>query len=65
MGKMFLVIIDAHSKWLKVLSTTQATSLVTIEKLRGTFATFRLPEILVRVTMALLLQAKSFNNSPE
>jgi transposase InsO family protein len=47
MGKMFLVIVDAHSKWLEVLPANQATSTVTIEKLRGTFVTFGLPEMIV------------------
>ena len=31
MGRMFLIIIDAHSKWLEDLPTTQVTLLVTIE----------------------------------
>ena len=46
MGRMFLVV-DAHSKWLEVLPTSQAMSTVTIEKLRCIFATFGLPEIIV------------------
>ena len=47
MGKMFLILIDAHSKWLDVHMVTSATSQVTIDKLRSTFATLGLPEVLV------------------
>ena len=45
--KLFLIIIDAHSKWMEVHITNSATSAITIDKLRNTFATFGLPEILV------------------
>ena len=47
MGHYFLVIIDAHIKWVDVHMTTSATSKVTIEKLRNTFATLGLPKVLV------------------
>ena len=47
LGKMYLILIDAHSKWIKVHITTSTTSSVTIKKLRSTFATFGIPEILV------------------
>ena len=47
LGKMFLIIIDAYSKWMEVHITNSATSTITIDKLRNTFATFGLPEILV------------------
>ena len=47
LGKMFLIIIDAHSKWMEVHITNSATSAITIDKLRNTFATFGLSEILV------------------
>ena len=47
MGDQFLVIIDAHSKWVDVHMTTSATSKVTTEKLRNTFATLGLPKVLV------------------
>ena len=36
MGKMFLVIIDVHSKWMDVHPTNFATLSITIEKLQGT-----------------------------
>ena len=47
LGKMFLIIIDAYSKWMEVHITNSATSAITIDKLRNTFTTFGLPEILV------------------
>ena len=47
MGKMFLVIEDAYSKWLEVHPTRVATSAATIEKLRSTFATHGLPTTIV------------------
>ena len=47
MGKMLLVIVDAHSKWIEVHVTTSSTAAVTIEKLRSTFATHGLPNVLV------------------
>ena len=46
-GKMFLFIIDAHSKWLDVHCVNSATTETTIEKLRATFATHGLPEMIV------------------
>ena len=45
--KMFLIVIDAYSKWIEVYITASATSAVTIDKLRQTFATFCLPETIV------------------
>ena len=47
LGQMFLVIIDAHSKWIKVFPTTSATSSATITMLQSTFARFGLPETIV------------------
>ena len=47
LGKMFLIIIDSYSKWMEVHITNSATSAITIDKMRSSFATFGLPEILV------------------
>lgn len=47
LGKFFLVIIDAHSKWLHVYPVTTATSHGTIEKLRQSFSVHGMPEMLV------------------
>ena len=38
-GKMFLVVVDATSKWLEVEMVTRADSQITIEVLRNIFAT--------------------------
>ena len=46
-GKMLLVVVDAHSKWVEAVTVSSATSQVTIEKLRHMFATHGLPEVLV------------------
>ena len=47
LGYMFLVIVDAYSKWIEVCKVDKATSQVTINKLREVFAAHGLPEILV------------------
>lgn len=47
MGKMFLIVVDAHSKWLEVCPCASATSAVTIEMLRHIFSTHGLPDIVV------------------
>ena len=46
-GKMLLVVVDAHSKWLDVAVVTSATSSITIGKLQGMFATHGIPDIIV------------------
>ena len=47
LGHMFLILADSHSKWMEVHMAKSSTSLVTIEKMRSTFATSGLPEQLV------------------
>ena len=47
LGKLFLVVIDAHSKWLEVVVVSSTTSAATTKALRSIFATHGLPEILV------------------
>lgn len=47
LSKMFLIVVDAHSKWMEVAIVNSASSTATIEKLRGMFATHGLPETLV------------------
>ena len=44
---MFLVLIDAHTKWLEVFQVSSATSSETIRHLRTTFARFGLPHTVV------------------
>ena len=43
---MILILIDAHSKWVKAFHTKTATSTAVIE-LRTIFAQFGLPEVVV------------------
>jgi hypothetical protein len=47
LGYMFLVIVDAKSKWPEVVMTTSTTSEKTVEILRNVFSRNGLPEILV------------------
>ena len=46
-GRMILVAVDAHSKWIEAISTSTTSSAVVIEELRVLFAKFGLPESLV------------------
>ena len=46
-GKMFLVVVDAHSKWPEVSMMTSSTSQQTIDALRSLFSRYGLPEQLV------------------
>ncbi|XP_061584204.1 LOW QUALITY PROTEIN: uncharacterized protein K02A2.6-like [Cololabis saira] len=47
MGRMFLVIIDAHSKWIEAYPLHSSTTAATIECLRDCFSRFGLPEMVV------------------
>ena len=47
LGHMFLVFIDAHSKWIEVYPVRAATSNATIQQLRITFSQFGIPETVV------------------
>ena len=46
-GKMILVEIDSHSKWIEAFPTNGATSQVVIELSRTLFAQFGIPEVVV------------------
>ena len=47
MGKTFLIVVDAHSKWLEAVSVPSTSSQATIQTLRTIFATHGLPETIV------------------
>lgn len=47
LNRMFLVVVDAHSKWPEVISMRTATSATTIRALRDIFARFGIPDQLV------------------
>ena len=47
MGHIFLVLIDAHSKWIEVYPVRAATSSATIQQLRIMFAQFWILETVV------------------
>ena len=57
-GKMVLIMVDAHSKWLEALVVNSATSHTTIEKLSSVFATHGLPEVLVSDNGSVFTSAK-------
>ena len=44
---MFLVIIDAHSKWMEVIPVSNATTAVNVEKLSSVFTIHGLPHTIV------------------
>ena len=46
-GKMYMIIIDTHSKWPEVFEMTSTTAYKTIDVLRGVFATYGLPDQIV------------------
>ena len=46
-GKVFLVLINAYSKWLDVKVVNSATSSATIEHLRSIFSVHGLPETIL------------------
>ena len=47
MGSMYLVLVDAYSKWLEVVIMNSITSISTIEKLQQIFAVHGLPKTIV------------------
>ena len=46
-GRMYLLVVDAHSKWLEVLPMRTTTAEATIHQLRTLFARFGIPETIV------------------
>ncbi len=46
-GKLFFVMIDAHSKWIEAVCTSSTSSQIVIEELRIVFSKFGLPETIV------------------
>ena len=47
MGKMFLLVVDAHSRWMEVEIVNAASTQNTIEHLHSVFARFGLPKVMV------------------
>ena len=47
MGRMFFLMVDAHSKWVEIIEMKSTTTTNTIEVLRGLFASYGLPTQLV------------------
>eukprot|EP00731_Ephydatia_muelleri_P001779 Em0001g1779a len=47
LNKMFLVVVDAHSKWPEVIPMSSTTAVKTIEAMRQLFGTYGIPEQVV------------------
>ena len=47
MGQLFLIVIDAYSKWIEVYPTSSTSATATIEELRQAFANHVLPDMVV------------------
>ena len=47
MGRMFLIVVDAYSKWVEVETMADATAYSTVHKLRRMFAAHGLPKVMV------------------
>ena len=56
---MFLIIVDAFSKWLEIIPIKNATSSVTIDKLRGVCSTYGLPDTIVTDNAAAFTSAET------
>ena len=49
LGKMLLIIVDAHTKWVEVHVMNSSTSEATVDRLRMTFASFGIPDTVSEV----------------
>ena len=47
LGKMFLIVVDAYSKWIEIETMMDATAPSTVKRLRKIFAAHGLPKIIV------------------
>ena len=47
LGNMFLILVDAHSKWMDIYTMSSITSEATIGNLKASFSTHGLPDVLV------------------
>ena len=64
MGKMFLILIDAHYEWMNVHTVPSATSHSTISILRTIFTSHGLPEILISNNGTAFISSE-FGNFPK
>ena len=63
-GHMFLVLVDAYSKWMEVKMVKNVTSSTTITALRSIFAAHGIPELLFSVNGSVFTSAE-FKNSTQ
>lgn len=57
-GHMFLVIVDAHSKWMEVKAVRNATTSATLTELRSIFATHGIPELIISDNGSVFVSAE-------
>ena len=62
MGRMILVVIDAHSKWIDAHLMSGSTSVTTISKLRQSFSSHGIPDVIVSDT-ATAFVSENFESS--
>ena len=55
---MFLIIVDAFSKWLEIIPVKKATSSAPIDKLRGICSTHGLPDTIVTNNAAVFTSSE-------
>ena len=58
-GKMILILIDAHSKWIEAIHTPNATSASVIIELRSLFGQFGIPETPTMVRVSSVQSSKA------
>jgi len=62
-GKIFLIVTDAHSKWMKAETVNSATLQATIECLTMIFTRFGLPEVMVSDNGTCFTSFKNLHNA--
>ena len=58
LGKTFLIVVDAHSKWLEIVPVSSTAAQPTIRELRKMFATHGLPDMIVSDNATCFTSAK-------
>ncbi len=65
LGRMYLLVIDAHSKWFEVAIVSSANSTATVEKLRNIFAIHGLPVTVVTEQCSQVMSSRHFSQGME
>lgn len=62
LNRHFLIILDAHSKWIEVFPTSNITAHFTITALHSVFARFGIPRVIVSDNATNLCRSKEFQS---